>query len=295
MQTRPPILSRRFLMATAVLALLIAAAGCQSVSHLREAQNAFNAAATTDNRIRLAPVLGNPDTQAQVSVQLSAPMDTLAAASEVRSGYAVALQSLKQIDSQERAQLEKNKLWGAALSLRALAEWKLGLYDDALRSADQAAQLKEQLFPRDAAIVAALPGLIKIDLAYATIAAMTPGAGGNRDLLATVQRRLVGVPSDPRDDSAVNDLRHARQKAGPQHPVTIYLIECQLAAFRNYQIAYQKTHGRSPANDEPAATEAGRNLHDLAEFLKAERASDLATARVNFWQNNYSIVPTPRT
>lgn len=288
-----------------LLAILLATAfftgGCQTagvgvgVNRLREAQDAFNVAAALENRTQLVSTLGIPGADESLGTQLSqSPGEALISASQVRAGYAAALQSLRQIDEPERAQLQRDQLLGTVLSLQALSEWKLGLHEDALRSADQAAQAGAGLFPRDAAVIAALPGLIKIDLAYATIAAMEPRAPGNIESFEAVRQRLVGKPGQVDADSAVNDLRLARQKAGPLHPVTVYLIECQLAAFRNYQVAHQRVHGLNPPPDDPAAIEASHNLHELVEFLETMNARPLAAARLSFWRDNYAIVPESR-
>ena len=272
-----------------MLALLLAA--CQSTNRLREAQDSFNAAAALENSAQLEPLFGKPGLEAQLQ---KPAQNALADLSTARSGYAAALLSLKRIAGKDLDQLKADKLWGAALALQALTEWRLGKYDDALHTADDAAsKAGDQLYPRDAAVLTALPGLIKIDLAYDRIAAMTNGSPANSNLLTEVARRLVGVPGE-KDESAVKDLQEARKKAGPTHPVNLYLMQAQLAAFRNYQVAFKRTHDANPDSNDPAKKEAQNNLFELQDLLKKLAAGPAGDSIVSSWKDAYNIIPIQR-
>lgn len=268
-------------------------AGCRGVNHLRDAQDSFSAAARLENTQQLQSFLGGGANFGDPAGGAERALSDLSAA---RNGYAAAILSLDRISAKDRARLEEDRLLGTALTLRALAEWRLGNHGAALTNA-QLARTKhaDQLFPRDAALLTALAGLIKIDLAYDQVAGLTTNAAGpaGEAVLARVQKRLVG-PADSVEPSAVDDLRDARAKVGPDHPLNVYLIQAQLSAFRNYQTAFKRVRGtRLPAND-PAKLEAGHQLHELGQLLERLDAGAAGTTLFTAWRDNYSIIPLPR-
>lgn len=219
-----------------LLFLILCLVGCQSINHLREAQDSFNAAAALENKTKWA-LLPAPEMQGK----LQQPPD------------------------------------------QALADY------NAIR------QYADQLFPRDAAVLQALPGLIKIDLAYQKITTMHPGdQEQNRALLENfVQPRLVGL-TETDTNNAVSILKQARRKAGKDHPVNVYLIQSQLAAFRNYQVAYQTTYGKSPGDDDFAKKEAEFNLGDLQSLCNELNAGPAGANLVKSWEN-YNLTPRTRS
>jgi hypothetical protein len=263
--------------------VLVAMAGCQSVNHLRDAQEAFNRAATLENKLRYAA--NDPNTLFKTEAS-----EALTEVGSVQSSYAAALLSLENVDE---AKLKQDRLWGSALTLKALTQWRLGRYEDALTTANTAKANSNQLFPRDAAIVEALPGLIKIDLAYARIRQMKPFLKKTEDIssadleqknqaivqentpifLKEIKPRLVGDTGEA-EGSAVQDLHRARAQVEPDRPVHIYLIQAQLAALRNYEVAYTKCYGDTPPADDPAQQVAAWNLWDLQEILQKNAGAD---------------------
>ena len=80
----------------------------------------------------------------------------------MRSGYASALLSLEKLaNNQDETRLRKDGLWGSALTLKALSQWRLGQYDQAIATAQLAKQSAgDQTYPRDLALITALPGLV---------------------------------------------------------------------------------------------------------------------------------------
>jgi hypothetical protein len=274
-----------------VLSIAVLMTACQGVNHLREAQDSFNAAAALENKVRLEPMLSDPGRSGELDAQLSrSPGDVLTDANTIRSGYASVLLSLAKISREDETSLKSNRLWGVALTLRALTQWRLGQYDEALKTADSAQkEAKDQIFPRDEAVLLALPGLIKIDLAYEQISAMSATNLLNGGL-SNVQARLVSIPGQ-KDECAVKDLTAARIKVGATHPLNLYLIQAQLAAFRNYQFAHAKAYGTNPPATDPAKMEAQYELFELDQLLGTLKAPKTI---VSAWKNNYSIVPTKR-
>jgi hypothetical protein len=241
----------------AIAGLVGLAVGCASVNHLREAQDAFNQAAANENALRF-------DTRAP---------DAAAGIIAVRSGYASALLSLEKLEgSKEQAQLRGDGLWGTALILKALAQWRLGQFDKAIATADEARQnASEQIYPRDRAVMTALPGLVKTDQAYDKILR-------TNTTLAEVEGLLIG------DRGALTDIQRARTQADRDHPVQGYLLQAQLAAYRNYQIALDrlKNHATVPAAD-PARANANNQLKELSRLLKAQQTGDAGQKLVEYW------------
>jgi hypothetical protein len=257
--------------------ILTVIAGCQSVNHLRDAQEAFHRAAALENKLRYAANDPNSLLKTEAS-------ETLAEVGSVQSSYAAALMSLENVDE---TTLKQDRLWGSALTLKALTQWRLGRYADALSTAETAKANANQLFPRDAAVVEALPGLIKIDFAYARIRQMKPLLKKTADissaelekknkaivqenepiLIKEIKPRLVGDTGEA-EGSAVQDLQRARAQVEPDHPVHVYLLQAQLAAFRNYAAAYAQCYGVALPTDDPAQKVAAWNLWELQELLQ---------------------------
>lgn len=246
--------TRRLAVCLAVALLL---SGCAATNHLRDAQAAFNDGAAAENAERLAPG------------EAEAALTSLAAA---RTSYASALQSLAQLEDDGQDRLRSDGLWGTALTLKAMCQWRLGNYDAALATAHEAeANTPEQIYPRDRALLVALPGLIKTDQAYALIA--------SHGSLADVNALLVGPTG------AVQDLQQARAAVDPDHPLQAYLIQAQLAAYRNYMVAAHTLNGGAtiPATDQ-ARQAAEINLNRLNQVLNSVGADDAQRRTlVQYW------------
>src|SRR2546425_11954000 len=111
----------RVAVVTLSLILSLFAAGCQTVSSLRDAQDTFNRAAAAENALRSdlnRPLDGNG---AETMIGLGA----------VRSGYASALLLLNRITSESADKLRNDQLLGDALTLKAVCEWRLGQFSNA--------------------------------------------------------------------------------------------------------------------------------------------------------------------
>jgi hypothetical protein len=245
--------------------------GCRHVNHLRDAQVAFGQAAELENTTRLSA------DNAFLNRQLSqAPDQALADLVLVRSGYAAALHSLRKADA---VRLSKDRLLGVALTLQALTEWRLGQYEEALATQERAErEAAGQLMPRDAAILAALPGLVKTDLAYAEILQTGNNPEENAALLnERIRPRLVGAAG------AVADLDLARSNIAANHPLQIYLIQCQLAAFRNYQVAWQQARKENPPSNDPALQAAQRQLAELKTLGHVTDLTAVTEPLLEFW------------
>ena len=158
---------------------------------------------------------------------------------------------------------------GDALTLQALCEWRLGQFSNALSTARSAqSSAPEQLFPRDRAISQALPGLIKSDQAYQKILERKP--------LTDIEQLLVG------GTGAVADVQAARELVDRDHPVQVYLLQAQLAAYRNFTVAEFRLNNNAPVPmDHPARVKANAQLKELDRLCKA---AGLRPDLVNYWQ-----------
>ena len=205
----------RFLPAVVLLLL----SGCAAhVNHLRDAQAAFNEAATFENDTR-------------VQARTSTPM-------AIQSGYGAVVVSLSKLEQDGDAlkQLRQDNLYGNVLALKALAYWRLRKYD--LASASGEAALREGLEPgtRDRALMIALPALIRNDQAHARL--YSPG---ERDLAQKPDERLAAITQLLA--SNVKILDDAVIGLEPQHPMQAYLATVGLVTMKNFVDACAKLAG----------------------------------------------------
>ena len=256
------LLSIAFLrVATVTLSLVLSlfAAGCQTASSLRDAQDTFNRAAAAENALRS---------------DLDRPLDdggseTMIGLGAVRSGYASALLLLNRIVSESSDKLRNDQLLGDALTLKALCEWRLGQFSNAVATVQSAqSAAADQLFPRHRALLRALPGLIKTDQAYQKIMERKP--------LTEIEQLLVS------GNGAVADLQAAREGVDRDHPVQIFLLQAQLAAYRNFTVAeFRLNNNATVPVEHPARTRANTQLKELDRLCKA---ASVGPNLVNYWQ-----------
>jgi hypothetical protein len=261
----------------AVLALVVLAAlavGCASVNHLREAQEAFNEAVTLETTLRFDAALAEGPTQAQ-----------LAQNTTVQNGYASALLSLDRLESRDVDRLKRDGLWGNVLALKALAQWRLGLTDDAQSTARELQQAGAgPVHPRDRALLLALPGLIRTDEAFAALQRV-PAEPSPAQRAATLRNVQLLVAD------AGEAIDRGRGAVDPAHPVHVYLIQARLAALRNLLVGHQRL-GDGDARALPPERRA-EVQHQLKELkCHAERLG--ATPEiVTYWAGRFTLAPAP--
>lgn len=260
------------------LAVVVAmAASCQSVNRLREAQDSFNQAATADLRASFG---------AEISVTESNSIDGFTQWSQARAGYGSALLSLRRISGKDERVLRDEKLWGTKLALEALCHWKLGNYDKAIALA-QAAQKTDQIYPRDRAVMMAMPGLVMIDHAYdlrARAAADSLDRAARINLVNKLEELTVKGSA-----CAVEVIRQARSPAVIEgnHPVHVYLLQAQLSAYRNFRKAYELIDQTGVKTKHFAHTNAQAQLNDLARRVSGDSGQRL----VNRWAEWDKLAP----
>ncbi len=292
--SKTPFRSRLLVIAFGALLLT----GCQSTNRLREAQAAFSEAARTDNHLLLAALIDRPgsppNSPNSQAFPGSARDQDLLSVSATRAGYAAALLSLRQLTPRETAQLKSDRLWGTALTLRALAQWRLGQFEEALRTVHTAEMLpREQLHPRDLTLLEVLPALVTIDHADVWVTSATKGSHQDSSGLETWRRRLVSSGMDPQ--AADDRLDQALGRTGADGSLRLYLLMCRLAAYRNYAEIHKVLVGTLPPIDDPARREASHVLQDLGDHLRHSGANPAALELVLAWKNRFALMPMPRT
>lgn len=208
----------RFIVAILVLPSFFLA-GCASLIKYSKAQDHFNAAVEADMAQRFVPT---PDINTKT---------VAVASSQAKGNYALTLKLIREVIDRDKEGLQKDGLYGNALTIKAISEWKTGNYDDACKTAKSALQVakKGQLFPRDHALMVALPGLIKTDQAFFHTM--------NKDSKKTyeqIKKLIYG------NYGAKKDFEDALALVGDKHPIRIYVMMSELAAIRTLQVAIEK-------------------------------------------------------
>jgi hypothetical protein len=177
--------------------------GCVShVKELRDAQDQFNTAASLENQLKLDP--RNIDASAIGSITAS---------------YRLSLTTVSNLIDKNKGDFEKDKLLGVAYTLKALTEWRLGDYNSARTTADSGRQLPEgTLFPRDRALLEALPGLIKNDQAYQHL------AEGNY-LYVDIKRLLT---------DSLKDIDEGMKVGSAGENLRLFFLVSKLAVLKNW-------------------------------------------------------------
>jgi hypothetical protein len=254
-------LPSRIAVLCSMLLLIVWAAGCANINHLREAQDAFNQAAAAENALRF-------ESTSPIADSASAAAATWSSA---RNSYSSALLSIEKLASGDEQRLRANGLWGTTLTLKAISQWRLGMSDKALATVDEArASASDQINPRDQALLLALPGLIKSDQAYDKILRQRP--------LAEVEALLIG------SNGAVVNMEAARASVDRDHPVNLYLLQSELTAYRNFMVAKDRldNHAAIPP-DHPARAQANAALKELNRLLKSQDAGPEGQKLIQYW------------
>jgi hypothetical protein len=236
----------------ALLTLLaLSVAACGESSSLREAQTAFSDAATADNAARLAAF----------STPAAEGKGTGTATVSASAGYAHAIALVQKLD---RKQLAADKELGVAQSILATSQWKLKDWDNAAASAQTLSGMDAtQVFPRDLALANAMPALIRIDQAHDAI--FDPRAQ------AMPADRLASYRADQiaQLDSAIAVLDGVIATTTEGDPVTLYLLQAELAALRNKQDALLRlrTGGDLSGNDVLSGPDLQRGQCRIAQLV----------------------------
>lgn len=243
----------RFVGVSWLLLALLPGCGTSHLQDLRTAQDVFNRAADAENRQRLAGPEGLIDL------------------AEASSGYRVTAETVGALlDAAEtREALRSDNLLCTAYTLRALSLWRLEDHDGALRAARMAGGEElggvactpdgraASIPPRERALLAAMPALVRIEQANAL--------RGNGEARVEEFARIETLIGDARED-----LRAARATVSGNHPVQVYLLASELAAIRGWHsgVAAEELTGDRRREARRQATEAARaTLSEYAAVL----------------------------
>lgn len=185
---------------------------CTAANNIATAQDYFNKAAEAENSLKFS---GKESSNELVGL------------SNIRTNYSLANKFIKDA-LQDSSSLKSDKLLGVAYSIKAISEWRLGSYDDALTSSDLAKNELESetsVPGRDLAVMTALPGLIRIDQAYYYISQKDQSKNYSD---------VLGLISD-----AIEKIKAAQKVVAENHPVQAYLQMSKLTAYRNFQLAIE--------------------------------------------------------
>jgi len=239
-------LRRRLALLMILLLALLASLGC-AAHQVREAQDAFNEAARSENAQRAVTLSGG---------------STLLASSSAAAGYRLSLNLLDEAIAKHEADLRGDRLYGTALVLKSLCLWRLAdLDDDEAAATDLMATLARiqtersggtlTLGTRDRVMTEALSGLRDHD----------------RGLRAT---DLDGAQESFRSSVKVLERALASEPLPGNHPVRIYLRLSQLASLRAWHAAtyafLPRTEARSAVGEIRA--EASRVTGTLAAAMR---------------------------
>ena len=196
--------------------LLLLSACAPYLTHYNTAQENFNEAATLDNELKLKVSDEN--------------FELLSPESQVQIKYLTALNSIEKVLRGNASQLQQDGLLASAYTIKALSEWKVERYDASITTARnglaalaKAKSAGMKAMPRDAAILTAIPGLIKADQAAAMVKA--PQEQRNYENIATAVQ------------NGLNDINAALGQAPEGHPVKKYLYTVKLAMLETWLTA----------------------------------------------------------
>lgn len=236
----------------ASLALLIALTGCAGLKDYKNAQNAFNLGANLEMKQRAK----TPDADLPVSPDLekmfpssTEPDMSLKPDVYYQSAYEQVSKALKNSDK-----LKSSDVLGEALAIKALASWKLKKYEEAREAAKASSaelETEQDAGARDKALMAAVAGLIAVDLAHDTIVKMNqlllakaeqPESVSPEQALALYEQskmhfeQFVFSRQIARNSiwQGILTIDDAKMKAEPTHEIQRYLLMAQLAGLKNW-------------------------------------------------------------
>jgi len=234
------------------IALFVAATGCVALKEYKKAQDSFNLGANLEMKQRAASsatdLPASPDLEVLFPTT-GQPDMSLKPASYYQNAYDQVSKALNTKDK-----LKSNDVLGEALAIKALAAWKLGKYEEARETAKAAGaelEMEPDAGARDKALMAAMGGLIAIDLAHDTITKM------NKILLDAAQKpenmnaeqaaalyeqskmhfeQFVFSRQISRNSlwQGIETIDEAKMKAEPTHDIQRYLLMAQLAGLKNW-------------------------------------------------------------
>ena len=230
----PSIPRRRRLRPAALLLLalgsFVACASLREAARLGDTQEAFSAGARLENQQAAQGLRESfrPGAEAADTIRAA----TALIGQDPRPHYAQALSILEGMDAEAESQLRRDGLWGAKLTLEALAHWRLGHHPQA-RSVAGIART-EELGDRDRVLMTALPGLLILDeMGRKLDGGLEEQPADPQAELETILQALIGEHSE----TSAWALLEAAHGIAPAHPVQVVLIQYELALWQRVIVA----------------------------------------------------------
>jgi tetratricopeptide (TPR) repeat protein len=246
----------RILVTIALLSWFVCiSVGCESIGHLRQAQDAFNDAATIEWQMNYDQSLAGKEANQLI--------DAVKMRNQARTLYAASLANLDMISQKEEASLKKNRLYGTVLTLKALCYWKLKDYEKALEVKREADTLDDtQLIPRDKQIFRLLTALIAIDETLPIV----KGMSGKE---TTVKQKdfdrvkEILLANEEKNCAAVCTIDTVLNDPNLDKAMRIYAQQIKLMALKRYLDAYGVLTGKCLPEDDDQWEMARRTLGKL--------------------------------
>lgn len=250
------------------------AMGCQSIGHLRQAQDAFNEAAKIDLEMTYGKSFADDD-----AAQFS---DIVAMRTEVRNLYAAALAHLDMISQKEEASLKENRLYGTVLTLKALCYWKLKEYPKALEVKKEADNLGDkQLIPRDKQVFKLLTALIAVDEALPIVGGMSGKKKDDKKRDFERIKKLL-LADTKQKCAALCTIDSVLDEETLDTPMRIYAQQIKLMTLKRYFDAYAMLRTECPAEDDLYWKMARKTLGKLQKTA-GDASAPVAKSLVDSW------------
>ncbi len=245
---------------------LSACGSISTVNHLRDAQEAFNQTAMLENEHK--------------KKSFDVTNEELYSNSRIRVGYASVINSLNSFDTEQTNQLKQEKLWGNVLMLKALAYYRMGEIDEINKVVIEAKSLNDtEIGARDKITVEAMPGLVRITQAFKLLKLPLPADGKEKkDRLDEIESLL---------QNGIKELNKTRED-NSTHPIRFFLIESQLAGYKNLRDAYVKFVDPLAVPQDQDTKNAACNLWRLTQGLVKDELKK-AQANVSSWQKKLGV------
>lgn len=239
-------LNKRNLMPLGLVLVFLMSSCSSYLNYFQTAQEAFNKGAEADNTLKT-----NPNASVTVMPESNYRMARtfiMKAMGEIKEGN----------ETQTAANLAKDGLLLNAYTIKALSEWKLGMYDEAIKTSrackltfgnDESVQNQ-----RDYIIMSALESLIYNDSIESYIGRINIREG-KADLSDLDNASLENLKK------GFDIIKEQRASLAPDHPVQTYLLISQMSLAKNWKNLYSKVQqqlrrGRS------AKTETVKQTYD---------------------------------
>ncbi len=277
----------RLILAAVILGIYTGCSELDAIIKYSEARQVFNEAAKLENGIKLRRVFQDPQVNADNSSDPVPITPDIIKANNLKSIYQESLALLQSIDLSNEAELEKQGMLMDKLTLEALCLLRLKRFDEIEPVINRAIKLSEEQNSnagssrsRDSYLMQALPGLIMNDQAYAKI---PQNINSNTSLFDEIEKMLVGP-----GDHALKYLSPARKAAEKNnHPVKLYLIQAELAAYRNLMGAY--TYCKPTRPNKPDQWSQSEEQKKVAPLLKCLEEMDQTPNNAVFelWRTSF--------